>query len=204
MTGDEDTLKDYEILHIPSSQLPNIGLLHLTVSENRVGLRMTVLDALGRPDGIIIRRGIKANEGKLVVEAAEYDPDNFYDGVIPIDYERKKIGFHNKDFVDACKEMIRRYGGGEFTRGIYYTVKGVREGEEAIVFDFRVVASRTVKAAKPKKRSANGRIVGRRSNTSEKASGKSEQGKAERPYSTMAGQSQSLSGFSMPTMSRTF
>ena len=88
-------MKDYEILHIPSSQLPNIGLLHLTVSENRVGLRMTVLDALGRPDGIIIRRGIKANEGKLVVEAAEYDPDNFYDGVIPIDYERKKIGFHN-------------------------------------------------------------------------------------------------------------
>ena len=75
-------MKDYEILHIPNSQLPNIGLLHLTVSENRVGLRMTVLDALGRPDGIIIRRGIKANEGKLVVEAAEYDPDNYYDGVM--------------------------------------------------------------------------------------------------------------------------
>ena len=52
-------MKDYEILHIPNSQLPNIGLLHLTVSENRVGLRMTVLDTLGRPDGIIIRRGIK-------------------------------------------------------------------------------------------------------------------------------------------------
>ena len=100
--------------------------------------------------------------------------------------------------------MIRRYGGGEFTRGIYYTVKGVREGEEAIVFDFRIVASRTVKAAKPKKRSANGRIVGRRSNTSEKAGGKSEQSKAERPYNAMAGQSQSLSGFSMPAMSRTF
>lgn len=197
-------MKDYEILHIPSSQLPNIGLLHLTVSENRVGLRMAVLDALGRPDGIIIRRGIKVNEGKLVVEAAEYDPDNFYDGVIPIDYERKRIGFHNKDFVDACKEMIRRYGGGEFTRGIYYTVKGVREGEEAIVFDFRIVASRTVKAAKPKKRSANGRIVGRRSNTSEKTSGKSELNKAERPYSAMACQSQSLSGFSVPAMSRTF
>ena len=90
-------MKDYEILHIPSSQLPNIGLLHLTVSENRVGLRMAVLDALGRPDGIIIRRGIKVNEGKLVVEAAEYDPDNFYDGVIPIDFARKRIGCHNKD-----------------------------------------------------------------------------------------------------------
>ena len=38
----------------------------------------------------------------------------------------------------------------------------------------------------------------------EKAKGKSEQSKAERPYSTMAGQSQSLSGFSMPAMSRTF
>lgn len=88
-------MKDYEILHIPNSQLPNIGLLHLTVSENRVGLRMTVLDALGRPDGIIIRRGIKANEGKLVIEAAEYAPDNYYDGVIPIDYERTRIGFHN-------------------------------------------------------------------------------------------------------------
>ena len=195
-------MKDYEILHIPNSQLPNIGLLHLTVSENRVGVRMTVLDALGRPDGIIIHRGIKANEGKLVIEAAEYDPDGVYDGVIPIDYDRKRIGFHNKEFVDVCKEMIRRYGGGEFTRGIYYTVKGVREGEGAIVFDFRIVASRIVTAAKPRKRSANGRMVGRRSNISGKAGGKSEQSKADRPYSTMAGQGQSLSGFSMPAMSR--
>lgn len=189
-------MKDYEILHIPNSQLPNIGLLHLTVSENRVGLRMTVLDALGRPDGIIIRRGIKANEGKLVIEAAEYDPDNYYDGVIPIDYERTRIGFHNKDFVETCKEMIRRYGGGEFTRGIFYTVKGVRESDEAIVFDFRIVASRTVKAAKPKKRSANGRIVGRHSNTSEKAKGKSEESKAERPYSNY--------GWSEPVSQRLF
>ena len=107
-------------------------------------------------------------------------------------------------FVETCKEMIRRYGGGEFTRGIFYTVKGVRESDEAIVFDFRIVASRTVKAAKPKKRSASGRIVGRHSNTSEKAKGKSEESKSERPYITMAGQSQSLSGFSMPAMSRTF
>ena len=197
-------MKDYEVLHIPNGRLPNIGLLHLTVSENRVGLYMTVLDALGRPDGIIIHRGINGNEGKLVIEAAEYDPDNPDDGVAPIDYERKKIDFYSKDFVEACKDMIRKYGGGEFSRGIFYTVKGTRDGDNAIMFDFRNVASRVVSAVqKPKKRATNGRIAGMRGGASS-GGGRQEQGKNDRQYNSMAGHGQSLGGFSVPTMNRAF
>ena len=197
-------MKDYEVLHIPNGRMPNIGLLRLTVSENRVGLYMPVLDALGRPDGIIIHRGINGNEGKLVIEAAEYDPDNPDDGVVPIDYERKKIDFYSKDFVEACKEMIRKYGGGEFSRGIFYTVKGTRDGDDAIMFDFRIVASRVVSAVqKPKKRAANGRIAGKRGSTSS-GGGRQEQSKSDRQYNSMAGHGQSLSGFSVPAMNRAF
>lgn len=197
-------MKDYEVLHIPNGRMPNIGLLRLTVSENRVGLYMPVLDALGRPDGIIIHRGINGNEGKLVIEAAEYDPDNPDEGVVPIDYERKKIDFYSKDFVEVCKELIRKYGGGEFSRGIFYTVKGVRDSDDAIMFDFRIVASRVVSAVqKPKKRTANGRIAGKRGGTSS-GGGRQEQGKNDRQYNSMAGHGQSLSGFSVPAMGRTF
>ena len=199
-------MKDYEVLHIPNGRMPNIGLLRLTVSETRVGLYMPVLDALGRPDGIIIHRGINGNEGKLVIEAAEYDPDDPNSGVIPLDYGRKKIDFYNREFVETCKEMIRRYGRGEFTRGIYFTVKGVREGETTIMFDFSIVASRVVSAVdKPKKRSANGRIAGRRSasaSTSRSGNGQSGHSRSEKAYNTMAGQA--LSGFSMPAMGRTY
>lgn len=201
-------MKDYEILHIPNGKMPNIGMLRLTVSENRVGLYMPVLDALDRPSGIIIHRGINGNEGKLIIEAAEFDPDDPRSGVIPLDYERKKIDFYSKDFVDTCKDMIRKYGGGEFSRGVFFTVKGVRESDTMVLFDFRIVASRVVTSAqKPKKRSASGKSVSRRgsANTSSRVGrAQTEQGEKAKTFSPAVGQTQPLGRFSMPAMGRSY
>ena len=183
-------------------------MLRLTVSENRVGLYMPVLDALDRPSGIIIHRGINGNEGKLIIEAAEFDPDDPRSGVIPLDYERKKIDFYSKDFVDTCKDMIRKYGGGEFSRGVFFTVKGVRESDTMVLFDFRIVASRVVTSAqKPKKRSASGKSVSRRgsANTSSRVGrAQTEQGEKAKTFSPAVGQTQPLGGFSMPAMGRAY
>ena len=70
-------------------------------------------------------------------------------GAIPINYERKKISFYNKAFIGACKEMIQKYGKGEFKPGIFYTVKGKLVEENAVEFDFHTVLYREVKACKP-------------------------------------------------------
>ena len=194
-----------------------MGLLHLTVSENRVGLHMPVFDALGRPDGIVIHRGVRANEGRLTVEAVEYNEDDPRDEIIPIDYERKKIDFFNRDFVEACKDMIRKYGNGEFSRGVFFTVKGVKESETTVMFDFRIVTSRQVSAVlKPKKRPANSRITGKRSSRSsssnktdhsrktDEARTQAQKGISAAAYNSGNRQNQAFSGFSMPAMARTF
>lgn len=209
-------MKDYEVLRIPNGRNPNMGLLHLTVSERRVGLRIPVLNALGRPDGIVIHRGIKANEGKLIIEAADYDEDNPIDEIIFIDYERKKIDFFNRDFVEICKEMIRKYGRGEFTKGVYFTVKGVQESENIIMFDFHIVSSHIVTAVqKPKKRGANSKTTGKRSlarnipteirKVGESRSGQPQaQQSAAPPYGSASEQTQAISGFRVPAMAKTF
>ena len=199
-------MKDYEVLRIPNGKKPNMGLLHLTVSENRVGLRFPVLDAIGRPDGIVIHRGVRANEGRLIIEAAEYDEENPRDEVIFIDYERKKIDFYNQDFVESCKNMIRKYSKGDFSRGVFFTVKGIQESETTIMFDFRVVTSRVVTAVlKPKKRAANGKIVGKHASSVSKTShSKMRQGESEQRDISNDGQNQQFGRFTMPTMGRSF
>ena len=55
-------MKDYEPMTFPSVGNPSAGMLCMTVSENRVGLRMPVLDALDRPDRIQIHRRVGKKE----------------------------------------------------------------------------------------------------------------------------------------------
>ena len=131
---------DYEMVMVPNEGSPIAGMLCMTISENRVGLQWPVLDALDRPDKIMIHRGVKTNEGKLVIGGT----DDSY-GAIPLDYERKRIGFFNRTFVELCKEMVVKYGGGKFSRGIYYTVKGTLTEEGTVEFDFHDVMYREVK-----------------------------------------------------------
>ena len=140
-------MKDYEVLRIPNEGSSHAGMICLIVSTNRVGLYMSVLEALGKPEGIMIYRGINHNEGKLIIEAAD---DVNKAGAIPINYDRKRISFYNREFLGICKGMIREYVGGEFTRGIFYTVKGVPEGDDMILFDFHRAMYRTVKVATKK------------------------------------------------------
>lgn len=213
-------MKDYETLRIPNGNKPYMGLLNLTVSERRVGLHLSVLDALGRPNGIVIHRGIRANEGRLIVEAVEFDEDDPNDEVIYIDYKRKKVDFFSREFVEVCKDMVREYASGEFSKGVFYTVKGVQESETTVMFNFRIASSRRVKSAtKPKKRGTNGKITGNRSTGpsyrkkdeearvstgSGSAGSLTKHGIPAQEYNVGNVQNQAFSGFSIPSMTRNF
>jgi hypothetical protein len=136
-------MKDYEPVAFPSVGNQSAGMLCMTVSENRVGLRMPVLDALDRPDRIQIHRGVGKKEGYLAIEGTEE-----ISGSVPINYDRKRISFYNRDFAALCKEMIRKYGGGKFSKGIFFTVKGKKTSDGAVEFDFRDVMYREVTSYK--------------------------------------------------------
>lgn len=65
-------------------------------------------------------------------------------GAILVDYDRRKICFYSKEIVEPLKELIRKCVQGEFYPGIFYTVKGVSIGENALEFDFRDAVYRVV------------------------------------------------------------
>ena len=136
-------MKDYEQVLVPNEGNLTIDMICMTISESRVGIFPAVLDALGNPEWIMIHKGVRKNEGKLIVEGVE----EYCYGVIPINYERKKFSFYNKAFIGLCKEMVQKYGKGEFKPGIFYTVKGEKV-EDGIEFDFHKVLFREVKACK--------------------------------------------------------
>lgn len=172
-------MKDYEQILVPNEGSLTIDMICLTISESRVGVFPAVLEALDRPEWIMIHRGVRKNEGKLIVEGVE----EYEYGAIPINYERKKISFYNKAFIGVCKEMIQKYGKGEFKPGIFYTVKGKLVEGNAIEFDFHTVLYREVKACKPD--------IYRK------------KGKAKKPAKSSAQavkRSGSMTGFTMPAM----
>ena len=144
-------MEDYEVLMIANMSKPFIGMLRLTVSEDRIGLYKPVLETIGNPNYIKFQRGVNANAGKLVLEAAEEDEP----GAIHMDYDRKKFSFFSRDFIEMCKDMVRKYAGGEFAGGVYYAVKGTLQDGGRVVFDFHVVeyhqvkmCEKTIKAAR--------------------------------------------------------
>ena len=165
-------MKDYEQIVVPNEGNLTIDMICLTVLESRVGMFPAVLEALDKPDHILIHRGVRKNAGKLIVEGT----DEYCYGAILINYERKKISFFNKTFIELCKEMVRQYGKGEFKPGIYYTVKG-KKVEDGIEFDFREVLYREVKACMRGKK-----------------------GKAKKPVKPVVKRSGSMTGFTMPGM----
>ena len=152
-------MKDYELVTIPNEGTPTVDMICMTVSEKRVGVYPAVLDALDRPDYILIRRGVRHNEGKLIIEGT----DEYCYGAIPINYERKRFSFYNKEFVDLCKERVEKYGDGAFKKGIFYTVRGELV-ESGIEFDFHKVMYREVKSWI--KRKKNGKYVSKKSKKS--------------------------------------
>ena len=133
-------MNDYEMIFVPSVGSPQAGACCLTISESRVGLFPAVFEMLGYPKRIAIRRGINANEGKIVVEAAEDMP-----GAILVDYDRRKFSFYSKEILNPLKDLIRKQVQGEFSPGIFYTIKGVPTGKKAVEFDFRDAVHRVVK-----------------------------------------------------------
>ena len=113
-------MKDYEQIVVPNEGNLTIDMICLTVSESRVGMFPAVLEALDKPDHILIHRGVRKNAGKLIVEGTD-------------------------EYCYGAIEMVRQYGKGEFKPGIYYTVKG-KLVEDGIEFDFHEVLYREVKA----------------------------------------------------------
>ena len=190
---------DYELITVPNVGSPIAGILCMTVSENRVGLQWPVLDALDRPDRIMIHRGVKSNEGKLVIGGT----DDSY-GSIPLDYERKRIGFFNRTFVGLCKEMVVKYGGGKFNRGIYYTVKRTLTKERTVEFDFHDVMYREVKVY-ARAKSATGKYTAgkQKAATKGKSAGRSKSTPARNAKTMTDTERQGFNnpmGFSMPGM----
>ena len=189
---------DYELVTVPNEGSPTSGMLCMTISENRVGLYWPVLDALDRPDRIMIHRGVKTNEGKLVIEGT----DDSY-GSIPLDYERKRVSFFNKTFVGLCKEMIVKYGGGKFKKGIFFTVKGELVEENMVVFDFHNVMYREVKVV-ARTKTVTGKYTAGKQKTAARNKSRSTSARstgATRTVSEAERQAFSTSkGFSMPNM----
>ena len=64
-------MKDYEQIVVPNEGNLTIDMICLTVSESRVGMFPAVLEALDKPDHILIHRGARKNEGKLIVEGID-------------------------------------------------------------------------------------------------------------------------------------
>ena len=75
-------MKDYEQILVPNEGSLTIDMICLTISESRVGVFPAVLEALDRPEWIMIHRGVRKNEGKLIVEGVE----EYEYGAIPINY----------------------------------------------------------------------------------------------------------------------
>ena len=118
------SMNDYEMIFVPSVGSPQAGACCLTISESRVGLFPAVFEMLGYPKRIAIRRGINANEGKIIIEAADDVP-----GAILVDYDRRKNSFYSKEILNPLKDLIRKQVQGDFCPGIFYTVKGVPAGK---------------------------------------------------------------------------
>ena len=133
-------MNDYEMIFVPSVGSPQAGACCLTISESRGGLFPAVFEMLGYPKRIAIRRGINANEGKIIIEATDDVP-----GAILVDYDRRKNSFYSKEILNPLKDLIRKQVQGDFCPGIFYTVKGVPAGENAVEFDFRDAVHRVVK-----------------------------------------------------------
>jgi len=182
------SMNDYEMIFVPSVGSPQAGTCCLTISESRVGLFPAVFEMLGYPKRIAIRRGINANEGKIIIEAAEDVP-----GSILVDYDRRKFSFYSKEIIDLLKDLIRQQVQGDFCPGIFYTVKGVPTGGKAVEFDFRDAVHRVVKGKKGnssdafRKRNASTRKTGHATKASSGGGGKTTAFSA-------------LAGFNMPNL----
>ena len=88
-------MNDYEMIFVPSVGSPQAGACCLTISESRGGLFPAVFEMLGYPKRIGIRRGINANEGKIIIEATDDVP-----GAILVDYDRRKNSFYSKEILN--------------------------------------------------------------------------------------------------------
>ena len=181
-------MNDYELIFVPSVGSPQAGTCCLTISESRVGLFPAVFEMLGYPKRIAIRRGINANEGKIIIEAADDVP-----GAILVDYDRRTFSFYSKEILNPLKDLIRKQVQGDFCPGIFYTVKGVPTGKKAVEFDFRDAVYRVVKGKQVnssnafKKKNAPTRKTGHATKASSGGGGKTTAFSAS-------------SGFNMPNM----
>ncbi len=105
-----------------------------------MGIQYEVLMALGKPEYIIIRKGIRSNAGTIVIEAVEERTN----GSMFVDYSRKKLSFYDRNFVEMCKSLVIEYSKGAFTPGVFYCIKGEQQ-ENTVIFDFHKTTMRIVK-----------------------------------------------------------
>ena len=178
-------MNDYELVYVPSVGNPRAGMCSISVSEGKVRIFPGVLEKLGNPKRIVICRGVRSNEGKVVIRKAEDTP-----GALLIDYDRKKICFYSKEILDPFKDLIRQYAQMEFTPGIFFMIKGVPIAEDAIEFDFRYVTYRIMNVSE---KAANALISYRKKTTGKSDSQNILEPKIIPAYSA-------ASGFNMPKM----
>ena len=145
-----------------------------------------VLEVLGYPKRIKIHRGVRANAGKIVIEAAENEDA----GAILVDYDRRKVCFYSKEILDPLKDMIRQYAKYEFTPGIYFLIEGTVIEENAVEFNFRYAYHRVVNVSETASKALDNyrkKSYGKKSNTKQVSQ------KRTNAYNTTA-------GFNMPKM----
>ena len=181
----EIAMNDYEKIFVSSVGSPWAGMCGLTISEGKVRLFPAVLRKIGSPERIMIHLGVRSNEGKIIVEAAENVP-----GSILVDYDRKKYCFYSSELVEPLKNLIRKYAHGEFMPGIYYTVKGTAIGENVVEFDFRDAVHRVV--------NVDQELVQKMRDEKKKSSGRKENQKTS--GHTKVSAFSASSGFNMPNM----
>lgn len=88
----------------------------------------------------------------MIIAAACEDDEK-----IQITPDRKKVYFWNSDFVSMCGEMLKKYAGGTFKRGTFFSIAGVSFEEyevPAFVFDFKEAVEHMVKSPGNSKRYA--------------------------------------------------
>ena len=148
------TFQGFEIVPTEGMVRHSRTTIRITVSAKKVCLSEALIRALEKPSHIAFFRGVGENEGKMIIAAAREEDDTEKILITP---DRKKVYFWNSNFVSMCGEMLKKYAGGTFKRGTFYSIAGVPLEEyevPAFVFDFKEAEEHLVKSPGNSKRFA--------------------------------------------------
>ena len=150
------SFQGYEIVPAEGMVRHSRTTIRITVSAKKVCLSEPLIRALKNPSHIAFFRGVGENEGKMIIASAREEDDTEKIQITP---DRKKVYFWNSDFVSMCGEMMKKYAGGTFKRGTFFSIAGLPLDDEeyevpALVFDFKEAVEHLVKSPGNSKRFA--------------------------------------------------